>query len=78
MYIANWISLILVMIGAQNWLYIGLFNFNLVSWISMGNTIIERVIYVIVGLASILLGISLFVYKGNLPLNANDNKETML
>ena len=78
MYIANWIALILTLIGAQNWLYIGLFDFNLVGWISMGNTLVERIIYTLVGIASIFIGISLFLYKGNLPLNPREDNRTIL
>ena len=78
MYIVNWIALILTLIGAQNWLLIGLFDFNLVSWICMGNTLIERIIYTLVGIASIVIGISLFLYKGNLPLNAREDNRTVL
>ena len=78
MHIANWVSLILVMIGAQNWLLIGLFNFNLVSWICMGNTTIERIIYSLVGLASIVLTISLVLCRGRLPLNEHDRKDSLL
>ena len=75
MCIVNWIALILTMVGAQNWLTIGLFDFNLVSWICMGNTVIERIIYSIVGIASIYIGIVLLIYKGNLPLNERDEKK---
>ena len=47
------IALILVIIGAINWLLIGLFNFNLVSAIFGERSGLSKAIYVIVGLAGI-------------------------
>lgn len=48
------ISLILAIVGGLNWLLVGLFNFNLVSWIFAGNLyFIARIVYALVGLASI-------------------------
>jgi len=48
------IALILVIIGAINWLLIGLFGFDLVSWISGGpGEMLARVIYTIVGIAGL-------------------------
>jgi len=47
-------SLILVIIGALNWLLVGLFRFDVVAWICGGQTaIISRIIYAIVGLAGL-------------------------
>lgn len=48
------IALILVIIGALNWLLVGLFSFDLVASIFGGQTaLLSRIIYVIVGLAGI-------------------------
>ncbi len=48
------ISLILVIIGALNWGSIGLFQFDLVSWIFGGQgAIISRIIFTLVALAGI-------------------------
>ena len=48
------ISLILVIIGAVNWGAIGLFQFDIVSWIFGGqDAIISRIIYTLVALAGI-------------------------
>ena len=50
----NKLSLILVIIGAVNWLLVGLFSFDLVAWIFGGQTaLLSRIIYVIVGLAGL-------------------------
>ncbi|AFM40436.1 hypothetical protein Desaci_1417 [Desulfosporosinus acidiphilus SJ4] len=57
----NWLSrtaLILVIVGALNWLLVGAFQWDLVTAIFGGDTvrtssILSRLIYVIVGLAGI-------------------------
>lgn len=48
------ISLVLVIIGALNWLLVGLFRFDLVANLFGGTeSLISRIIYVLVGLAGI-------------------------
>lgn len=48
------ISLILVIIGALNWGSIGLFQFDIVSWIGGGQgALISRIIYTLVSLAGV-------------------------
>ena len=48
------IALILVTIGALNWGSVGLFKFDLVAWLAGGpETLLARIIYVIVALAGI-------------------------
>ncbi len=48
------ISLVLVIIGALNWLLVGLFRYDLVAGLFGGtDSLISRIIYVIVGLAGI-------------------------
>ncbi|QAA32912.1 DUF378 domain-containing protein [Clostridium manihotivorum] len=49
------LSFLLVIIGALNWGLIGLLNFNLVKFISFGNCIVERIIYILVFAAAINL-----------------------
>lgn len=54
------ISLILTIIGGINWFLVGVADFNLVSWIFSGNIyFIARIIYVLVGLASLWVTIYL-------------------
>ncbi|HIU27447.1 MAG TPA: DUF378 domain-containing protein [Candidatus Fimisoma avicola] len=54
--------LILMIIGGINWGLIGFFNFNLVTWIFGADlAIVSRMIFAIVGLAS-LAGIT-FLFK---------------
>ena len=45
------IALIITIIGALNWLIIGICGFNLVSWLTMGSEIAQRIIYILVGVA---------------------------
>lgn len=48
------IALILSIIGGLNWGLIGLFQFDLVAWICGGqDSIISRIIYTVVGIASV-------------------------
>ena len=48
------IALILTIIGALNWGSIGLFKFDIVAWITGGQTsVVARIIYTIVALAGI-------------------------
>lgn len=45
------ISKWLVVIGAANWGLVGLFNFNLVEWLLGSWPILERAVYILVGVA---------------------------
>ena len=49
----NFIVLTLVIVGALNWLLVGLFEFNLVDTIFGGFTLLSRIIYILVGLAGL-------------------------
>ena len=51
----DYTALIISMIGALNWGLIGLFKFNLVSWIFGDMSWISRLIYVIVGICGLYL-----------------------
>lgn len=48
------LALLLVIVGALNWLLVGLFNFDLVAAIFGGQTsFLSRAVYILVGLAGI-------------------------
>ena len=49
------ISLALVIIGAVNWLLIGVFKFNLVSYLFGDLSWFSRIIYILVGLSGLYL-----------------------
>lgn len=55
------ISFLLILIGAINWGLIGLFNFNLVNSIFGFVPLVERIVYILVGLAA--LNSILFIKK---------------
>ena len=53
MKILNYIVLTLVIIGALNWLLVGLFSFNLVDSIFGSMSLLSRIIYVLVGISGL-------------------------
>lgn len=59
MRIVKMVSLLLVIVGALNWLLVGLFGFDLVATLtgdSFGQTnALSSIVYVLVGIAGILL-----------------------
>ena len=56
----NIIALILMIVGALNWLLVGLFRFNLVEWIFGASSVIASILYVLVGLGGIWGVVMLF------------------
>ena len=50
----NYLSYILVIVGALNWGLVGAFNFDLVATIFGDMTYITRVVYVLVGLSAVV------------------------
>ncbi len=49
------IALILSIIGAINWLLVGIFGFNVVTFITGAYVVIARIIYALVGLSGLWL-----------------------
>lgn len=49
----NYLALTLVIIGALNWLLVGLFQFNLVDSIFGEMSILSRIIYTLVGICGL-------------------------
>ena len=54
MKVLYYIALTLAIIGAINWLLIGLFNFDLVATIFGAMSVMSRIIYVLVGIAGLI------------------------
>jgi uncharacterized membrane protein YuzA (DUF378 family) len=48
------VTFLLVIVGALNWGLVGLFDFNLVSFLVGGFPVVERVVYVLVGLSALV------------------------
>ncbi len=65
MVISNIIALIILILGAINWLCVGVFSFNLLTWI-FGVGIFVRILYALVGLAGIWFLIQLIVRRTKL------------
>ena len=49
------ISLTLVIVGALNWLLIGVFRFDLVAFLFGNMTLLSRIVYILVGLCGLYL-----------------------
>ncbi len=54
MQIIQKIALVLIIIGAVNWGLVGLFDFNLVASLFGAESIITKIIYILVGIAGII------------------------
>lgn len=48
------IALTLVIVGALNWLLIGLFNFDLVATLFGTMSVLSRIVYTLVGISGII------------------------
>ena len=64
MIVINYIAYILLLIGGLNWGLVGIFDFNLVAWCCMGSKVAERIIYILVLIATIYLIIAPAVWGG--------------
>ena len=51
----HWTALVLVVVGAINWGLVGAFHYNLVDKIFGVDSAISRIIYVLVGVAGLVL-----------------------
>ena len=60
------IALILTIIGALNWLAVGIFGFNFVNFLSFGMVWLERLVYILVGIAGIFMIVWLCVSRFNM------------
>lgn len=65
MIIANIIALCVLILGGINWMLIGIFSWNLLTWI-FGVGIFVRILYALVGLAAIWMLIQLIVRRTHL------------
>lgn len=48
------VALVFVIIGALNWGLIGIFDFNLVTFLFGDMTILSRIVYIIIGICGIV------------------------
>lgn len=56
--VLDWVALVLVIVGGLNWALVGLFYFDLVSYLFvqlLNVVMLARVVYVLVGVAALYL-----------------------
>ena len=56
--VLDWVALVLVIIGGLNWALVGIFYFDLVSYVfvqTLNLLIVARIVYVLVGVAALYL-----------------------
>lgn len=70
------IALVLTVVGALNWLLVGIFDFNLVTWITMGVAWIARAVYILVGIAGVFMLVWLFTARGKMVCDDYHGKYT--
>lgn len=56
MNVADWVALVLVLVGGLNWGLVGLFQFDLVATLFGGvEGVVARVVYVLVGISALYM-----------------------
>ena len=59
-----WIALILVVVGGLNWGLVGVANFNLVNALLGSVPVLEKIVYIVVGIAAIAVLIQACAWIG--------------
>ena len=76
MRVLNLIACIILAIGGINWLSVGIFQFDIVATIFGGTgAIVSRIIYILVGVATLYLIYSAIASRGKINLNCCNNRE---
>lgn len=65
MIITNIIALCVLVLGSINWMLVGVFSWNLLTWI-FGTGMFVRILYAVVGLAGVWMLIQLLVRREKL------------
>ena len=55
----DWVTMILLVVGGLNWLFVGLFGFDLVASIFGAGSMLAKIVYVLVGLSAVYVLLSL-------------------
>lgn len=72
------LSFILTILGCMNWLMVGLLQYDFVAGIfGYQASILSRIVYIIIGLASLFLVFKLFKGKGNIAVFSRRNKKDL-
>lgn len=59
----DWITIVLVVVGALNWGLVGAIDFNLVTRLFGDMSTVSRVVYILVGLSGLYLAVAAGSYK---------------
>ena len=51
----DWVAIVLTIIGALNWGLVGIFRFNLVTFLFGANSLLSRIVITLVGIAGVYL-----------------------
>ncbi len=51
----DWVAIVLTIIGALNWGLVGIFRFNLVTFLFGANSLLSRIVFTLVGIAGVYL-----------------------
>ena len=72
------IAFLLTILGCINWLMIGLLQYDFVAGIfGFQSSVFSRIIYIIIGAASVFLVVKLIKNKGTLPVFSKRNKKDL-
>jgi uncharacterized membrane protein YuzA (DUF378 family) len=52
---ADWLAMVLVIVGGLNWGLVGAFDFNLVTAILGEGSMLARIVFILVGLSAVYL-----------------------
>lgn len=56
----GWVAFLLVVVGAINWGLVGLFGFNLVTTIFGFMPILEKIVYILIGVSGVYMAYNVF------------------
>ena len=68
------VAFLLVVVGALNWLLVGLFGWEIGQWFGGQGAMLSRIIYVLVGLSALVL---LFTHKKDCKERTTKTNTTM-
>ena len=51
----EWVAVVLLVVGGLNWGLVGLFNFDLVEAIFGSGSVLQKIVYILVGLAALYM-----------------------
>lgn len=57
------IALVLLIVGALNWLLVGLASFDAVAWIFGAGSVLARIVYSLVGVAAVWMLVYLALFR---------------